>query len=464
MDGKVKKARKQYDFTQGGYLKPMLMFSIPVLFGDIFSVLYNVVDSVVVGQYVGSHALAAVNSSFAITMVCVAIYSGFGMGSGVVIGQLFGAKQDNLNKAIATAFVGAFFVGTTMSVVGLLISRPLLSLINTPAEILDDANIYLKIYMCGCVTQMFYYMTSGLMRSMGDSRTPMQALIMCAVLNIVLDLIFVIQFDMGCAGVALATVIAQALSAVMVVSRVAMGTYGFKITRKDLKLDPKILVMILKVGVPSAIQQLVNSLGLLLVQSYSNSFGTNLVASNGIIQKLDSFALIPVQALGQTITMFNAQNVGAGKLDRVKIGNRKAMSLIFAVGAVAGVFLFFCVEPLYRLFISVNDAGYAQIVEIGRTSVRILAFFYCITALQQGYMAVLRGAGAAIPVMIIVIISTVLYVPLTYALAVGTGHYEGLYWAKNVFNIVMAAGVMCYYKFGNWQRFRTVKSPDQAKA
>ncbi len=202
----------------------------------------------------------------------------------------------------------------------------------------------------------------------------------------------------------------------------------------------------------------------MLVQSYSNSFGTNLVASNGIIQKLDSFALIPVQALGQTITMFNAQNVGAGKLDRVKIGNRKAMSLIFAVGAVAGVFLFFCVEPLYRLFISVNDAGYAQIVEIGRTSVRILAFFYCITALQQGYMAVLRGAGAAIPVMIIVIISTVLYVPLTYALAVGTGHYEGLYWAKNVFNIVMAAGVMCYYKFGNWQRFRTVKSPDQAKA
>lgn len=456
----TKKRKKQYDFTQGGYLKPMLMFSIPVLFGDVFSVLYNVVDSVVVGQYVGSHALAAVNSSFAITMVCVAIYAGFGMGSGVVIGQIFGAKQmDNLSKAVATAFVGAFFVGITMSVVGLIISRPLLLAINTPAEILDDANIYLKIYMCGCATQLFYFMTSGLMRSMGDSQTPMQALILCAVLNIVLDIVFVVAFNMGCAGVALATVISQALSAVMVVSRILLGLYGFRITRKDLKLDFGILVMILKVGVPSAIQQLVNSLGLLLVQSYANSFGTNLVASNGIIQKLDSFALIPVQALGQTITMFNAQNVGAGKLDRVKKGNRKAMTLIFSVGAVAGVFLFFCVGPLYRLFINANDPGSAQILQIGRTSVQILAFFYCVTAIQQGYMAVLRGAGAAIPVMIIVIGSTILYVPLTYFLAVRTGHYEGLYWAKNAFNTIMAVGVVCYYRFGNWQRFRTIKGP-----
>lgn len=458
MGREARKRTKQYDFTQGGYLKPMLMFSIPVLFGDVFSVLYNVVDSIVVGQYVGSHALAAVNSSFAITMVCVAIYAGFGMGSGVVVGQIFGAKQmENLSKAVATAFMGAFFVGITMSCVGLLISRPLLSAINTPAEILDDANLYLKIYMCGCATQLFYYMTSGLMRSMGDSKTPMQALILCAVLNIVLDIIFVVAFKMGCAGVALATVISQAISAVLVVTRVLRGTYGFKITRKDLKMDFGILIMILKVGVPSAIQQLVNSLGLLLVQSYANSFGTNLVASNGIIQKLDSFALMPVQALGQTITMFNAQNMGAGKLDRMKNGNRKAMFLTFFVGLLAGVFLFFCVSPLYRMFINANDPGSAQILEIGRTSVHILAFFYCIVAIQQGYMAVLRGAGAAIPVMIIVIISTVAYVPLTWFMAVHTGQYEGLYWAKNVFNSIMAVGVVCYYRFGNWQRFRAVK-------
>jgi len=464
MRGQAEKTKKQYDFTQGGYLKPMLMFSIPVLFGDVFSVLYNVVDSIVVGQYVGSHALAAVNSSFAITLVCVAIYAGFGMGAGVVIGQIFGAKQtENLKKAVATAFAGAFFVGITMSVVGLLISKPLLLAIHTPAEILDDANIYLRIFMCGCATQLFYYMTSGIMRSMGDSQTPMQALILCAVLNIVLDIIFVVVFNMGCAGVALATVIAQALSAVMVVSRVMMGAYGFKLTRKDLKLDAELLAVILKIGVPFAFQQLINSLGLLLIQSYANTFGTNLVASNGIIQKLDSFTLIPVQALGQTITMFNAQNIGAGKWDRVKKGNQKGMALIFAVGVVAGIFLFFCVEPLYRLFINSNDPGSAQILEIGRVSVRILAFFYCVAAIQNGYVAILKGVGAGIPVMIIVIVSILVYVPLTYFLAVRTGHYEGLYWAKNVFNSVMAVGAICYYRFGNWQRFRTIKQSDDEK-
>lgn len=187
-DSKNKKAIKQHDFTKGDILKPIILFSLPVLFGDIFSALYNVVDSVVVGQFVGSGALAAVNSSFAITMVCVAIYSGFGMGSSVVAGQLFGAKDfNNLNKAISTAYIGAFFIGITMSVVGIVISTPLLKAINTPAEIMRDADIYLKIYFCGCMTQLMYYMTSGIMRGLGDSRTPMIAIIVCAILNIVLD-------------------------------------------------------------------------------------------------------------------------------------------------------------------------------------------------------------------------------------------------------------------------------------
>ena len=179
-DSKNKKAIKQHDFTKGDILKPIILFSLPVLFGDIFSALYNVVDSVVVGQFVGSGALAAVNSSFAITMVCVAIYSGFGMGSSVVAGQLFGAKDfNNLNKAISTAYIGAFFIGITMSVVGIVISTPLLKAINTPAEIMRDADIYLKIYFCGCMTQLMYYMTSGIMRGLGDSRTPMIAIIVC---------------------------------------------------------------------------------------------------------------------------------------------------------------------------------------------------------------------------------------------------------------------------------------------
>ena len=453
-DSKNKKAIKQHDFTKGDILKPIILFSLPVLFGDIFSALYNVVDSVVVGQFVGSGALAAVNSSFAITMVCVAIYSGFGMGSSVVAGQLLGAKDfNNLNKAISTAYIGAFFIGITMSVVGIVISTPLLKAINTPAEIMRDADIYLKIYFCGCMTQLMYYMTSGIMRGLGDSRTPMIAIIVCAILNIVLDLVFVVYFNMGCAGVAIATVISQAASAVFVVAKMLRGGYGIRFTRKTFRLSTDMLRKILKVGVPSAIQSLVNSVGLLIVQSYANSFGTNLMASNGIIQKLDSFTQLPIMAVGQTITMFNAQNLGAGHKDRVKEGNRKMMVFNIAVGAIVGVILYIGVEPLYRLFINPSDAGYAQIIEIGRNSIQILAFFYWIMALQLGYGSILRGAGAATPVMIISIACVAVRVPITYLFAIGTGMYQGLYWANNVFNTLFAVGMMLYYRFGKWEHF-----------
>lgn len=445
---------KQHDFTKGDITKPIILFSLPVLFGDIFSALYNVVDSVVVGQFVGSGALAAVNSSFAITMVCVAIYSGFGMGSSVVAGQLFGAKDfKDLNKAISTSYIGAFVIGIAMSIVGIIISTPLLYAINTPAEIMSDADIYLKIYFCGCMTQLMYYMTSGIMRGLGDSRTPMIAIIVCAILNIILDLMFVINFHMGCAGVAIATVISQAISAVFVVTKMLLGSYGIQFTRKSFRMYPDMLRKILDVGVPSAIQSLVNSIGLLIVQSYANSFGTNLVASNGIIQKLDSFTQLPIMAVGQTITMFNAQNLGAGLKDRVKEGNRKMMAFNIAVGVIVGVALYVGVEPLYRLFISQGDAGYTEIVEIGRNSIHILAFFYWIVALQLGYGSILRGAGAATPVMVISIVCVVVRVPVTYLLAMATGRYQGLYWANNVFYTLFAVGMMLYYRFGKWDQF-----------
>lgn len=451
---KTNKSVRQNDFTQGDILKPIILFSLPVLFGDIFSALYNVVDSVVVGQFVGSGALAAVSASFAITMVCVAIYSGFGMGSGVVIGQLYGAKDfEGLHKAIATSYIGALCIGTTMSVIGIVISAPLLKLLNTPPEIAADANLYLKVYFCGCTTQMLYLMTSGMMRGLGDSRTPMIAIIMCAILNIILDLVFVINLKMGCAGVAVATVLSQAASAVLVVTKMFLGGYGIRFSRKTFRPSKEMLGKILQVGIPTAIQSMVNTVGLLVVQSFANSFGANLVASNGIIQKLDSFTQLPIMAVGQTITTFNAQNLGAGLTDRAKEGNRKMMVFNIAVGILVGIVLYFAVEPLYRLFINTGDAGYEQILEIGKTSVRILAFFYWAMAVQMGFGSILRGAGAATPVMIISIICLVIRIPVVYLFAMKTGAYEGLYWANNVFNLLLSLCMVLYYRFGKWDSF-----------
>lgn len=444
---------RQVNFTTGAIMQPIILFSVPVLMGNMFSALYNVVDSVVVGQFVGSYALAAVNASFAITMMCTAIYAGFGMGCAVLIGQLYGARRmEDLNRAAATSLLGAVIVGLIMSVVGLVLSHPILILTNTPADILEQADIYLKIAMCGCASQLLYFMGSGLIRAMGDSRTPMYYLVFCAVVNTVLDLLFVLGFGMKCDGAALATVISQFLSAILVVRRILTGNYGINLHRRDWRIDREMLGRILYVGIPRAVQQLADSLGLLVIQSYANSFGTNFVAVNGIIQKLDTFALLPIRSVGETITMFNAQNLGAGRYDRIRSGNRKSMVLVFLVGLAIGAFYYCGTSLIFRLFLSTNDPGYSEIVQMGRVSIRILAMFYCVYAVQQLLSSIMAGVGDTRPVMLIGIVCIVIRVAMTYYSAMVTREYQNLYLSTGIYYILFMLGTMLCYRFGAWQR------------
>jgi len=449
---------RQYDFTKGGILKPMLIFSLPILLGNVFNALYNVVDSVVVGQFVGSGALAAVNASFAIHMICGAVFAGFGMGSTVLMGQIFGAhRYEDMNRAAATALIGALIVGSAMSIIGLLIARPLLILIRTPADILDSATVYLRILMLGCITQLFYFMSSGILRGIGDSKHPMIFLIVCAVMNILLDLLFVAVFQWGVAGVAAATVLAQLTSAVLGVHRLLTGGYGITLTRKTFRVSGKMLRAILRLGIPISIQQMANSVGLLIIQSFSNSFGTFLVAANGVHQKVDSFAQLPIMAMGETITSYNAQNVGAGEYERVRRGNRSVTLLLGSAAVAIGAILYVAVPFLYRLFLKASDPGFDQVLEIGVTSVRINAFFYWAIGLQWAFSSILRGVGASRPAMIVAIVCTVIRIPITYLLAMTTNWYPGLYWANNIYFILMLAGMFLYYKFGKWERFAVVR-------
>lgn len=446
-NGKVQK-KKQIDFTSGEIIKPIIIFSLPVLMGNIFSALYNVVDSVVVGKFVGSYALAAVNASFAITMMCTAVYAGFGMGCAVLIGQLYGAKKyEDLNKATATALLGAALVGAVMSVIGLVVSNPILLLINTPDDIIGQANIYLKIVLCGCAFQVLYFMGSGLIRALGDSKTPMYFLVFCAITNIILDLVFVIGLDMKCAGVALATIISQFFSAILVVHRILKGNYGISLTWKDCRISVDMLKRILHVGIPRAIQQLADSLGLIVIQSFANSFGTNFVAMNGIIQKLDTFALLPMRAIGETVTMYNAQNLGAGKYDRIKEGNKKSIALVFCVGLSIGLFFFFAVKMVFSLFLSTSDPGYHDIVRMGKECVRILAFFYSVYGVQQILSAIMAGMGDTKPVMLIGLCCIIIRVGLTYWMAMITRQYQNLFWSTNIYNTIFMTGTLIYYNF-----------------
>ena len=437
------------DFTTGPIVKTMLLFAIPIIIGDIFNALYNVVDTVVVGQFVGSNAVAAVSCCFAITMVCVSVFAGFGMGSGILTAQMFGAKrQDQLTATVNTAYIGGFVVGTSMIIIGEIIATPLLKLLNTPESIMGMATDYLRIYLLGCTGQLFYYMGSSMLRGLGDSKWPTYALILCAVLNIVLDLLFVVVFHWDCAGVALATVIAQLISGIAVMIRVYCGGYGIHMTRENFRIDPTILKMILKIGIPGCLQMLVTSAGTLIIQGFANSFGADLVAANGIIQKIDSFAMLPVMSFGTALTMFVGQNLGAGEDRRCMEGVRKLTVIIVLCSLVIGTLCFFFGHLLCRAFVS-NQT----VIDIGVEAIQIIAFFYIFYAVYMSLSNTMLGAGATRPELIISIIGVAARVLMCNLFAVRTGAWQGLFWATNGFNILLAIIYSLYAWKGNWKKF-----------
>ncbi len=440
-------AAKNIDFTTGPIVWQIILFAIPTLFGNIFNALYNVVDTVVVGQFVGSNALAAVGCCFAITMVCVSVYAGFGMGSGILTAQMFGAKQhDRLTATVNTAYIGGFFVGTTMIVVGELVAVPLLKLLNTPESIMDMATAYLRIYFLGSTGQLFYFMGSNMLRGLGDSKWPTYALVLCAILNIALDLLFVIVFDMSCAGVALATVISQLISGIAVVIRIYRGGYGVQLKKETFRIDGQILKMILKIGIPGALQMLVSSIGTMIITAYANGFGEDLVATNSIIQKVEQFALMPAMAIGTALQMFVGQNLGAGEDARCSSGIKKISGIIIATGLAVGLLCILLAWPLCRAFVS-NEV----VIQMGVEAIRIIALFFLFHAAQTALGSVLQGAGATQPVMYFSFIGIAARVLLCYLLAVRTGQWQGLFWATNWFYVISAVLYAVYIWKGNWK-------------
>ena len=451
---------KQTDFTSGPIIKPLLLFSIPLVLGDLFNALYNVVDTIVVGQYVGAGALAAVGCCFAITMVCVSVFAGFGMGSGILTAQMVGAKrEDQLTATVNTAYIGGFIVGTAMIVVGEITAVPLLRLLKTPESIMGMATQYLRIFLLGCTGQLFYYMGSSMLRGMGDSKWPTYALVFCAVLNIILDLIFVVAFHWDCAGVAAATVISQLISGIAVLIRVYKGGYGIKLTKENFRIDPQILKMILRIGIPGSLNMLVTTAGMLVIQRFANSFGETLVAANSIIQKIDSFAMLPIMSLCTALTTFVGQNLGAGENERCDEGMKKITVIVVLLGLIIGVAGFFVGGLFCRIF--VKDIS---VISVGREAIRILAFFYAPYALGMSLSYTIEGAGATKPVMIISIINILVRVAMCYLLAIRTGHWQGMFWATAVTFVVNMIIYLLYTWKGNWKKYVQVQREEEAPA
>lgn len=435
------------DLTQGNVTKGFLAFMVPIIIGNIFTQLYNMVDSVIVGQFVGGEALAAVGASFSLNMMINAFLVSVGAGATVVVSQYFGARQkDNVDKTVNSALLLAGCVAVVITVLWLLLAKPLLTLMNTPANIFDDALAYFYIIIIGTVGHLYYQMTSSILRGMGDSVWPLGLLIFCSIFNIILDLLFVVVFNMGVCGAAWATILAQLISAIAVVWRLCGKRYNITVNFKTLKIQKALAKSILLIGIPAGLQQLVTSAGSSVVQVFTNSFGSDVVAANSTIIKVDGFIILPLMAIGTAITTYVGQNIGAGKHDRLKKGIRLSMWLSVAIAVVLGLLLVVIAPYAVRLFTSEP-----AIVEIGTAGLRTLGFFYTFMALTNCITGIVRGAGASSFPMVSAFVNIGLRIFFSWLLAYQTGDFRGLYYAMIIGNGANMLALVLYYKFGNWK-------------
>lgn len=382
--------------TEGVIWKQLLLFALPLLLGNLFQQFYNTVDSIVVGNYIGANALASVGASTPIVNLMVGMFTGLGTGAGVVIAQFFGAKDhkgvhDGVHTTIALCIVS----GLVMAVVGVALSPTILRLLDTPAEIMEGSVTYLQIYFMGVMALMIYNMGSGILRAVGDSRTPLYFLMVSSVVNILLDLLFVIKVQMGVAGVAWATLIAQAISACLVLIRLMTSTESYKLILKDIRFHKKVLLETIRIGLPGGIQNAVISFSNLIVQYNINSFGAAAVAGCSAYTKIDGFAILPVMSFSMAITTFTGQNIGAKNYDRVRKGAKTCLVIALAVTLTLSGGLYLFGEKLLRVFSSDQ-----QVLSYAVQMMHFLVPGYVCLAVAHTYCGVVRGAGISMVPML----------------------------------------------------------------
>ena len=385
--------------TVGPIFGQLVLFSLPLMLGNVFQMLYNTVDSIIVGNFVSKQALAAIGSTTMITNMMVFFFNGFSIGAGVTIGQYFGARDmDNLHRAIETTMAATFLLSVVFSGVGVALVRPLLLMMSTPEDVFADAAVYLRIYIGGISGLLIYNMGSGILRAVGDSTRPLYFLILTSILNIILDLFFVLVLKAGLAGAAIATILSQFLSGTLILVLLTRTKDIYRLNWKELRLDFPILRQIFAVGLPAAVQSVLTAFSNIFVQSYINIFGSDCMAGWSSYNKLDQFIMLPMQSMAMAATTFVSQNVGAGNDRRADRGTVSALLLTCGITGVIIALLIGFAPSAVRLF-SPDPAVIEYGVLFIRTNVAFL-LFNCINHVLAG---ALRGRGDSRAPMIIML-------------------------------------------------------------
>lgn len=402
------------DMTQGAPWKRILEFSIPMLLGNIAQQLYNTADTVIVGMYVGDNALSAVGSAAPILNLLLALFVGISTGAGIVISQNFGAKdRESLARNIGNCITLTAIASLVIMVFGPLITRPMLELLDTPVSIIDWCEDYLNIYFWGIAGFFMYNMLAGVLRGLGDSVSALLFLLVAAALNVVLDLLFVGKFNMGVPGVALATDLAQGISAVLCFIKLMKMKDVFTLDKSSFRFQPKVAGRIIKIGIPSGITQAIMACSMMVVQSLTNSLGEMVIAANVIIMRVDGFAMMPNFSFGQAMTVYTGQNVGANKWHRVHQGINQGCYIAQAFSATITIVLLFLNRYLFAIFTDTPE-----LIELAGQMMRIMAVGYIAVSVTQVMGGVMRGAGDTVTPMWISMLSTIaLRIPVAYGMA-----------------------------------------------
>lgn len=451
----IKKFTEPVDMTEGSPWQKIVLFAVPMLVGNIAQQLYNTVDSIVVGNYVGDNALAAVGSAGPILNLLIVLFVGISVGAGIMVSQYFGARErEKLSLTIGNCITLTAIATLFVMVVASLVARPLLELLDTPDSIIDWCHSYLLILFIGSVGLAYYNILGGILRGLGDSVSALVYLLVSTVINIVLDLLFVAGMGMGVNGVALATVIAQAVSALLCLFRLMKMKDLFDINVSYMKLQKKYTKKIIRLGLPSGITQAIFSMAMIVVQSLTNSFGEMFIAANVIVMRVDGFAMMPNFSFGTAMTTYAGQNVGAKRLDRVDQGAKQGTFIAIATSAVITALILIFGKTLMGIFTSTSE-----LVELSRNMMGILAVGYIAMAVTQSLSGVMRGAGDTMTPMWISIATTVfIRVPIAYGISFLTrtpqlpnGRQECIFISLLSSWVIGAVITFVFYKRGKWK-------------
>lgn len=433
--------------TEGSVVKNILFFSVPLILGNLLQQLYNTVDSIIVGNYVGSNALAAIGSSTSLVYLLIAFSQGVSVGAGVVISQRLGQKnKEGVRTSVHTALALAVILGIILTVGGILFSKEILLWMNTPEEVLTDAVTYLRLYSAGMVFNVVYNMAAGILNAAGNSKRSLGYLAIASVTNLILDLVFIVGMKTGIAGAAIATNIGQIVSCVLAIWFLVRTQTDYKVCLSKIKIHKATAGLIIKIGLPTGFQNMVISLSNILVQSSVNSFGANAMAGFGAYMKVDGFNVLPVTSFGMAATTFVGQNYGAGKLERVKKGMWMTLGIGILYTITTGVLLLTFSETIMQLFS--HDPA---VITYGQQAMRFFCPFYWVLSILHALSGTVRGTGKSMPPMIVLLISLCLFRVLWVQFVMpNIASIEGIFMLYPI-SWTIGSGLMILYTWkGQW--------------